>query len=202
MVVVKLDPRLYDTFIPPAERALKGRRGRRARAAPKRGAEREAQDLVWRVAEVRQVIPPTPDEEMALHVHLYDTYDHHLDVASRAYHPAYRDTRADKDVYDSVFRGALAKPDHFIEFCDTLKASQLLTRPFTLRKDGRLPNDVVEQLDFHPTAMFACSIFLIFVFGSVFLFVVGIFFFLVLHGGGVGTFPYCHLVTLGGLPPF
>ena len=146
MVVVKLDPRLYDTFIPPAERALKGRRGRRARAAPKRGAEREAQDLVWRVAEVRQVIPPTPDEEMALHVHLYDTYDHHLDVASRAYHPAYRDTRADKDVYDSAFRGALAKPDHFIEFCDTLKASQLLTRPFTLRKDGRLPNDVVEQL--------------------------------------------------------
>ena len=39
MVVVKLDPRLYGTFIPPAERALKGRRGRRARAAPKRGAE-------------------------------------------------------------------------------------------------------------------------------------------------------------------
>ena len=38
------------------------------------------------------------------------------------------------------------KPDHYIEFCDTLKASQLLTRPFQLRKDGRLPNRMVVQL--------------------------------------------------------
>ena len=30
---------------------------------------------------------------------------------------------SDNDVYNSAFRGALAKPDHFIEFCDTLKAS-------------------------------------------------------------------------------
>ena len=108
MVIVKLDPRLYDTFIPPAERARKERRGRKARAAPARGAEREAQHVVWRVAEVIQVIPPTPEEEMAIHVHLYDSHEHHLDAALRSYHPAYRDTLADKDVYNSAFRGALA----------------------------------------------------------------------------------------------
>ena len=146
MVIVKLDPRLYDTFIPPAERARKERRGRKARAAPARGAEREAQHVVWRVAEVIQVIPPTPEEEMAIHVHLYDSHEHHLDVALRSYHPAYRDTLADKDVYNSAFRGALAKPNHYVEFKDTLKISQLLTRPFTLRKDGKLPHHVVEQL--------------------------------------------------------
>lgn len=49
-------------------------------------------------------------------------------------------------MYDASFRGALAKPNHYIEFCDTLKASQLLTRPFKLRKDGRIPNQVVAQL--------------------------------------------------------
>ena len=146
MVIVKLDPSLYETFIPPAIRAQKARRGRPARAAPKRGAEREAQDLVWRVAEVLQVIPPTHGEEMAIHVHLYDTYEHHRDVGDRAYRPAYRDTKGDREVYDASFRGALAKPNHYIEFCDTLKASQLLTRPFKLRKDGRIPNQVVAQL--------------------------------------------------------
>ena len=52
----------------------------------------------------------------------------------------------DKDVYNSSFRGALVEPDHYIEFGDTLKTAQLLTRPFQLRKDGRLPNRMVVQL--------------------------------------------------------
>ena len=51
----------------------------------------------------------------------------------------------DKDVYNSSFRGALVEPNHYIEFGDTLRASQLLTRPFQLRKDGRFPNRVVAQ---------------------------------------------------------
>ena len=145
MVIVKLDPSLYEAFIPPATRAQRGRRGRPARAAPKRGAEREAQDLIWRVAEILHVIPPAHGEEMAINVHLYDTYHHHRDVGERVYQPAFRDTKDDKDVYTSSFRGALVKPNYYIEFCDTLKASQLLTRPFQLRKDGRLPNRVVAQ---------------------------------------------------------
>ena len=92
-------------------------------------------------------IPPaTRAQKMAINVHLYDTYHHHRDVGERVYQPAFRDTKDDKEVYTSSFRGALVKPDHYIEFCDTLKASQFLTRPFQLRKDGRLPNRVVVQL--------------------------------------------------------
>ena len=106
MVIVKLDPSLCETFIPPATRAQK----------------------------------------MAINAHLYDTYHHHRDLGERVYQPDFRDTKDDKEVYTSSFRGALVKPDHYLEFCDTLKASQFLTRPFQLRKDGRLPNRVVVQL--------------------------------------------------------
>ena len=70
---------------------------RPARAAPKRGAEREAQYLVWRVAEILQVIPLTHGEEMAIQVHLYETYHHHRDVGERVYQPAFRDTKDDKE---------------------------------------------------------------------------------------------------------
>jgi len=146
MVIVRLDPSLYDAFIPPAERARKERRGRTAKAAQSRGAEKEEQSLVWRVAEILQVIPPTPTDEMAIYVHLYDTNHHHRDVTERVYAPAYRDTLADRDVYDRAFRGELTRPQHFIEYKDSFPISALLTRAFALRKNGTLPNHVVEQL--------------------------------------------------------
>jgi len=146
MVIVKLDPDLYDSFIPPAKRAQKDRRGRSAKAVQARGAEKEAPSLVWRVAEILHIIPPTPTDEMTIHVHLYDTKQHHLDISERRYAPAYRDTQGDRDVYDSSFRGALAKPHHFIEYKDSLPASSLLTGAFALRTGGKLPHRVVDQL--------------------------------------------------------
>ena len=146
MVVVRLDPSLYDVFIPPQKRARTARRGRPARGVQPRGAEKENPSLVWRVAEILQVLPATPTDEKSIHVHLYDTHDSHKDICDRKFHPAYRDTKNDKEVYDSQFKATVAKPQHFLEFKDTLPASSLLTRPFTLRKDGALPRHVIEQL--------------------------------------------------------
>ena len=145
-VIVRLALEEYDTLIPTAERAAKSRRGRVARAAPARGAHRETQDLHWRVAEILQILPATPTDEGQIHVHFYDTAQHHRDVTERQFHPAYRDTTADKDVYTSAFRGTIAKPTHFIEFKDTVPFSTLLVKPFALRKDSTLPNATVQEL--------------------------------------------------------
>ena len=146
MVVVRLDPALYDVFIPPKKRAEAARRGRSARGVQPRGAEKETAALVWRVAEVIQILPATPTDERSIHVHFYDTYESHKDICDRKFHPAYRDTKNSKEVYDSRFKSTVAKPQHFLEFKDTLPASSLLTKPFTLRKDGALPKHVIEQL--------------------------------------------------------
>ena len=82
--------------------------------------------MQWRVAEVLQFIPATPSDEAQLHVHFYDTPDHCRDITERKFHAAYRDTKDDREVYDSAFRGAIAKPAHYIEFIDTLPAQTLL----------------------------------------------------------------------------
>ena len=145
-IIVKLDEAAYEPLVPPAERAAASRPGRKARAAPARGAEREAQDLQWRVAEILVIIPPTPTDEGQLHVHFYDSNEPHKDVAERTFHPAYRDTTADKDVYDSAFRGTIAKPSHFIEYKDTVPYSTLLTYPFALTKQRQIPNRILRQL--------------------------------------------------------
>ena len=58
----------------------------------------------------------------------------------------YRDTAKDRDVYNSSFLGTLAKPSHYVEYLDYFKGSDLLTRAFALRKDGRLPNHVIREL--------------------------------------------------------
>ena len=75
MVVVELDPDLYDCFIPPAVREAQDHRGRKARGAQARGAAKESVTLVWRVAQIKQVLPATPTDEMSLHVHLYDSHE-------------------------------------------------------------------------------------------------------------------------------
>ena len=49
-------------------------------------------------------------------------------------------------MYNASFLGALTRPSHYVEFLDYFKASDLLTRPFALRKDGRLPNHVIREL--------------------------------------------------------
>ena len=145
-VIVKLNEEAYEPLLPPAERAAASRRGRKARAAPARGAEREAQDVQWRVAEILIIIPPTPTDEGQLHVHFYDSNEPHKDVAERTFHPAYRDTSADRDVYDSAFRGTIAKPSHYIEYKDTVPYSTLLTYPFALTKQRQIPNRIIQQL--------------------------------------------------------
>ena len=88
----------------------------------------------------------TPTDEKSIHVLFYDTYESHKDICDRKFHPAYRDTKNSKEVYDSRFKSTVVKPQHFLEFKDTLPASSLLTKPFTLRKDGALPKHVIEQL--------------------------------------------------------
>ena len=77
---------------------------------------------------INQVLPATPTDEKSIHVHLFDTHESHMDTCDRKFHPAYRDTKNSKEVHDSRFKATVAKPQHFLEFKDTLPASSLLTR--------------------------------------------------------------------------
>ena len=95
---------------------------------------------------IQTVLPATATDELSIHVHLFDSHEHDKDLAERRFHPAYRDTAKDRDVYNSSFLGTLAKPSHYVEYLDYFKGSDLLTRAFALRKDGRLPNHVIREL--------------------------------------------------------